>query len=118
MAPNRNLAALVAAMAVLCWGPGAFCAAEEQAPEGKPWGDSPFLAERGGPKTVVTGETGPGEELFVLQGILWDPKSPSAILNDHVVSAGEHLGRWQVLEVHKDRVVISDGSNTREIYAQ
>lgn len=82
------------------------------------WGDSPFLAERGGPKPTVMGQTASGEEALVLRGILWDPKSPLAIVNDRVVSPGEEIGRWHVVEIQKDRVILSDGSSTREISVQ
>lgn len=82
------------------------------------WGDSPFLAERGGPKPTVMGQATYGEELFVLKGILWDARSPSAIVNDRVVSAGEQIGRWRVVEIQKNRVILSDGSSTREISVQ
>ncbi len=79
------------------------------------WGDSPFLAERGGPKPTVMGQTASGEELFVLKGILWDARSPSAIVNDRVVSLGEEIGRWHVVEIQKDRVILSDGTSTKAL---
>jgi len=123
VAPDRGrrlLAAAFGTLAVLSWAPGASGAPEEAKPaETKNWGESPFLAERGGPKPTVTGgTTSSGEESLVLKGILWDLKSPSAIVNGHVVSAGERLGRWHVVEIRKDRVILSDGSSTREILVQ
>ena len=82
------------------------------------WGDSPFLAERGGPKPTVMGQAASGEEVFVLKGILWDARSPSAIVNDRVVSPGDQLGRWRVVEIQKNQVILSDGTSTQELRAR
>ncbi len=107
------------ALAVLSWAPTVAGAPETKSSEAQEgWKGSPFLAERSVPKPMGTVEAGSGEEFFVLKGILWDPKSPSAIVNDRVVSTGGRLGRWRVVEIQKDRVILSDGSSTREISAQ
>ena len=97
-------------------GAPAAAVSEAQAQQ-KEWKESPFLAERGGPKSAVTGESA-GLEGFTLKGILWDPQAPTAILNDRVVGVGERVGNWKVMEIRKDRVILSDGLTTREISAQ
>ena len=82
------------------------------------WKESPFLAERGGLKAAGVAGTASSEEEISLQGILWDPGAPTAILSNRVVSVGDRLGVWQVMEIRKDRVILSDGSSTREISAR
>lgn len=76
------------------------------------WGDSPFLMDRG-PKGTAAPETVSGKDSYVLNGILWDPRTPSAILNNRVVCVGERLGEWEVSEIQKDRVILSNGSERR-----
>lgn len=80
------------------------------------WGDSPFLAERGSRGTAVTDASSP-KGSYVLNGILWDPKAPSAIINNRVVGVGEHLNGWEVVEIQKDKVILSDGTSTRTLSA-
>ena len=114
-----RLRVIFGALAVLSWASAVAGAPETKPSDGQEgWKGSPFLAERGVRKPTETGETASGQESFVLKGILWDPKSPSAIVNDRVVSPGERLGRWHVVEIQKDKVILSDGSSTREISAQ
>lgn len=50
---------------------------------------------------------------ILLQGILWDPAAPTAILNNRCVARGDRVGRWEVEEIRRDQVVLSDGSETR-----
>ena len=79
------------------------------------WKESPFLSDRNNPK-LSGGRSDPsGEKEILLQGILWDPGAPTAILNNRVMGVGDRLGRWEVQEIRKDRVILSDGSSTREI---
>ena len=75
------------------------------------WGDNPFLEERLRPPSGVAGE----DERLVLSGIIWDSKAPSVVLNDEILGVGEKAGQWQVLEIQKDRVVVSDGTATRTL---
>lgn len=77
------------------------------------WGDSPFLTDRG-PRSAPSDEGFSSEKpSLVLNGILWDPKAPSAILNNRLVSCGDQMGIWNVVEIQKDCVVLSDGSETK-----
>ena len=80
------------------------------------WGENPFLADRGARGPAVTEEPS-SKDLIVLNGILWDPRTPSAILNNRVVSPGERLGEWKVLEIQKDRVILSNGLERRVVTA-
>jgi hypothetical protein len=81
------------------------------------WRDSPFLVERNAPRFVEIPDNSAEQEIQ-LQGILWDPQAPTAILNNRVVSPGDSLGRWEVVEIQKTQVVLSDGSTTRTLRAE
>lgn len=88
------------------------------ASDGPEWGRDPFLSDprRGKGPAPSSGE--PVEESdIVLNGILWDSKVPSAILNNKVVGRGDRLKGWEVTEIQKDHVVLSDGSETKILTA-
>lgn len=81
------------------------------------WGESPFLTERNAPRSPEL-PAQPAEQEVRLQGVLWDPQAPTAIVNNRVVGRGDSVGRWEVVEIQKDRVVLSDGSTTRTLRAE
>lgn len=82
------------------------------------WGENPFVADRSGAGSSGAFPPNRGETGFTLSGILWDAESPSAVINNQVVGVGERLDRWQVTEIRKDRVVLSDGSATQTLRAE
>lgn len=77
------------------------------------WGENPFLAERGGSTPSEAPGSGSSKAEILLQGILWDPATPTAIINNRLLSKGDQVGRWEVEEIRRDQVVLSDGSETR-----
>ncbi len=80
------------------------------------WEESPFLSGRNAPsEDGGTAGSPSGERPYQLKGILWDPQRPSAIINNQVVGVGDRLHGWQVMEIQKDRVILSDGATTREL---
>jgi len=82
------------------------------------WGESPFLAERRNTPKLDGAVEGFREETILLQGVLWDSKTPTAIINNQVLSKGDRVGRWEVEEIRKTQVVLSDGSETRVLRAE
>ena len=73
--------------------------------EFKEWGRNPFLlSER------VMALSG-----FNLMGILWDEASPTAIINDTVVGINDSIEGSRVVDIKKDRVILTDGKNTVEL---
>ncbi|MFC1806990.1 hypothetical protein ACFL0T_01290 [Candidatus Omnitrophota bacterium] len=50
-----------------------------------------------------------------LEGIVWDPQRPQAIINGTVVEAGDSIGQNKVLEIREDFVIINDGKESREL---
>ncbi len=88
------------------------------APQG--WGASPFLIERGQTRVstvLIPVETGQPES-YSLNGILWDPQMPTAVVNNRVLGVGDRIGSWKVVRIQKDRVVLSDGHSTQELTVQ
>ncbi|MFA6217741.1 MAG: hypothetical protein WDL87_08855 [Candidatus Omnitrophota bacterium] len=50
-----------------------------------------------------------------LTGIIWDEKSPRAIIDDVVVGIGERVGGNTVVEIQKDMVILNDGATNSEL---
>ena len=76
------------------------------------WGGNPFEKDRS--KTpIVTAVSEPAD--YRLSGIIWDPKAPSAIVNNRMVSVGDHIGPWKVEEISKTEVILSDGVSTQKL---
>ncbi len=53
-----------------------------------------------------------------LQGILWDAGKPTALINDEMVQPGSVIAGWKVIEIHQDRVLISDGKSTKTLHLE
>ena len=51
----------------------------------------------------------------VLTGILWDKDNPLAIIDDNVVKIGERVGNKTVIDIKRDRVILSDGETPSEV---
>lgn len=67
------------------------------------WGRNPFL-----PK-------GSSSAASDLAGILWDEKSPKAIIGGIVVGIGDRVGGNTVVDIQKDRVILNDGAKDFEV---
>ena len=52
---------------------------------------------------------------LALTGILWDKVKPLAIIDGEVVKKGYRLGNKVVVDIKRDRVVLSDGQDLFEI---
>ncbi len=70
------------------------------------WGRSPFA--------LVAG-TERGASGFNLTGILWDPKTPQAIINDTVVGVGDRISGQTVIAIESDKVILNDGIQSHEL---
>ena len=77
------------------------------------WGDSPFQVERHTARVSLVG--GVRSQEYILSGILWDPKTPSAIVDQQVVVVGDRLDGWRVVDIRKDGVTLSDGKTIKEL---
>ncbi len=90
-------------------------AASAAEPSSGEWKENPFLADRQPDRPAPTVDNPEG---MILSGILWDPESPTAVVDNQVVGPGESVGSWRVVEIQKDRVILSDGSSTRTLEVQ
>lgn len=79
------------------------------------WKENPFLAERQPDRPAPTVDNPEG---MILNGILWDPESPTAVVDNQVVGPGESVGSWRVVEIQRDRVILSDGASTLTLEVQ
>lgn len=53
-----------------------------------------------------------------LSGILWDKDKPMAIIEGQIVRVGQHVGNQTVMEIKRDRVILSDGEVFSEVKLQ
>ena len=86
----------------------------DSASQKQPWGGNPFLATRQGPSSADATQEG----VLTLNGIIWDAQAPSAVINNRVLNPGDWIDRWRVVEIQRDRVIVSDGQTTRTLEAQ
>lgn len=70
------------------------------------WGRDPFIF--GETKTAETGG-------LSLNGILWDEIAPSAIINNTVVKIGDEVDGNRVVDIQKERVILSKEGSTYEL---
>ncbi len=71
----------------------------------KEWGRNPF--------TLTPGMI--AESSFHLLGILWDIKTPQAIINDTIVKVGDVIDGYRVVDVQKNKVILNNANNTFEL---
>ncbi|MDP8229672.1 MAG: hypothetical protein P9L93_01055 [Candidatus Gorgyraea atricola] len=67
------------------------------------WGHDPF----------TLGSAGAGDielEGLVLNGIMWDPANPLAIINSDVIKVGDSLGTATVVEITQNSVILEQDS--------
>jgi hypothetical protein len=50
-----------------------------------------------------------------LTGILWDKDKPLAIIDGNIVKKGANIGSKTVIDIKKDRVILSDGKELTEL---
>ncbi|MDD5560670.1 MAG: hypothetical protein PHT50_00860 [Candidatus Omnitrophica bacterium] len=52
---------------------------------------------------------------LALTGILWDKLKPLAIIDGEVVKKGDRIGNKEVVDIKRDRVILSDGQEFFEV---
>ena len=71
------------------------------------WGRNPFTF-------VEEGSQDPAAGIF-LSGIAWDGKRSQAVINERIVSAGDEIAGYTVVEVKPTHVILNDGSANFEL---
>ncbi len=54
-------------------------------------------------------------DILSLSGILWDKDKPMAIIDGGIVKKGARVGNKTVVDIQRDRVILSDGQIVTEI---
>ena len=70
------------------------------------WARDPFLL-----KGTASSASG-------LTGIIWDEKSPKALIDDDIVGIGDKWGGNTVIDIKQDRVILNDGTKDFELRLQ
>lgn len=63
----------------------------------------------------MTSRSEAASNALALSGIVWDKLKPLAVINDNVVKVGDKVGSSVLVEIRQDRIVLREGSITREI---
>jgi len=50
-----------------------------------------------------------------LSGIAWDEEFPTAIINGQIVGVGDEIGGYRVIEIRRNKVVLTDGLKDVEL---
>jgi len=64
------------------------------------WGGDPFAPPRKSVKRT---------EEFSLNGVLWDEKTPLAIIDGNTVGIGDDMDGYKIVDIAQDSVLLSDG---------
>jgi len=52
---------------------------------------------------------------IILQGILADAQNPRALINNNNVGIGDRVGKYTIVDIKQDKVILNDGSDDREL---
>ena len=75
----------------------------------------PFLSSRNPQRLVVPAPQRPTVSLIV-NGILWDDTTPTAIINSRVVGIGDIIFGKAVVDIERDRVIVMEDGNIQVLY--
>ena len=73
------------------------------------WGGDPFLKKPG----YFIKEDNPDE--WKLEAVLWDTKSPKAIVNGHSYSVGDSLDKGKIFRIGENYVLVEERDSIREL---
>jgi len=78
----------------------------ENEDDGMEWIRCPFCG-----KLYIDGEGG----VVALSGILWDDKTPKAVINGEIVGLGDNINKYSIVNINRSSVVLNDGVKDIEI---
>ncbi|MBI5144441.1 MAG: hypothetical protein HZA30_05180 [Candidatus Omnitrophica bacterium] len=76
----------------------------------RPWGRDPFILQE-----IAQGSLDDISNLKLMGITAGEKARPMAIINNEIVSAGSEIGKFKVLKISKDRVIVSDGEKDYEL---
>ena len=50
-----------------------------------------------------------------LEGIIWDEENPYVVINGKITVVGEKIGKYEIINILKQKVILSDGINDFEL---
>ena len=76
------------------------------------WRRNPFIRGRVSGSSTATS--------LDLSGIMWDAQTPTAIVGNEVVMEGDVIGKYTVIKINKNNVIISsdEGQKTLSVWQQ
>ena len=75
----------------------------------KDWGKNPFSVSKAAVLPPV------GSQGLRLGGIIYDANEVCALINDELVHKGDSVDGKKVVEIHRDRVILNDGTKDIEL---
>ncbi|HNX81754.1 MAG TPA: hypothetical protein PKL77_06365 [Candidatus Omnitrophota bacterium] len=72
-----------------------------------PWVRDPFSGQSYTPNE--------GGVALELKGVIWDEKTPQALVNDSIVQIGDSIGPYKIVNITAQSIVIQDGLIQKEI---
>ena len=84
----------------------------------KSWGRNPFI--QGKIQEVVQEKIQekppvPESLKLTLNGIIWNPQNPKALINNAVLSKGNKIGINTIVDIKRNSVILNDGTKNFEI---
>lgn len=76
----------------------------------QPWGRDPFVLQE-----VAQGDIDSIEGLKLMGITAGEKAKPMAIINNEIVAVGSAIGKFKVLGISKDKVIVSDGEKDYEL---
>ena len=73
------------------------------------WSRDPFSGK------IYVDKNGTSEIDLSLSGILWDEKTPRALIGNEIVKQGSMIGKYMVVRIDKNRVILNDGTKDMEL---
>ncbi len=57
----------------------------------------------------------PVRDSFILSGILWDERNPTAVINNEIVQIGQKINGKTIVDIQKSKVIVNEGKENIEI---
>jgi len=83
---------------------------ESRQDAGAEWGRDPFSG-----KTYTAASQSQRVTDLKIDGIIWDPKEPLAMINGRVVKKGDNFKGNVIVDIKEDRVILNDGIQDFEL---
>ncbi len=73
------------------------------------WGRDPFFKAKGSDPIISNSDN--NQTGWILNGILYDKKSPTAVINKKIVKLGDKINGAKIIKITKTKVVLKDDNS-------